>query len=353
MRRTILLSLILSGFMLVSNAQLNLSRSNERESHQSSRRVETKQFFKNSEKSQTRAIECMPEATYSNAPTDFYSGVNSNTDIGYRVAQRIVGFDNPIEAIRIFGVQMYFNGLEWVVVNDVDPLNFEFKFYEDDDGYPGNELEEFNQTASLKHHATGDVFDFDFFVFHWVFILDSPIMGLPEIFWVSAANTDDNAWFMWLDQPGGLDIAMQLEEISGNWSPNIYPAGICLVPNLSEPGSPAKPEDLVVNVADLGELAATVSWTNPNKTFDGNNLTELTKITLEVNGLVEEVYNNPLIGGTLSYTFVPGESGLYKFSVYGTNSEGDGPAVSQIVWIGHDVPGAPQNVTLTAIADGG
>lgn len=72
-----------------------------------------------------------------------------------------------------------------------------------------------------------------------------------------------------------------------------------------------------------------------------------------MNAQVVEVYNDPLIGGTHSFTFVPTQSGLYKFSVYGTNSEGDGPAASQIVWIGHDVPAAPQNVTLTAIEDGG
>lgn len=261
MKRTILLSLILSGFMLLANAQ----PTNERESHQPNRRVETKQFFKNSDKSQTRAIECMPEATYSNPPVNFYSGANSNTEIGYRVAQRVVGFNYPIEAIRFFGIQVFFNGLFWEPENEADPLNFEFKFYEDDNGTPGAELVGLGQTVSLKHHNTGEVFDFDFYVFHWDYVPEIPIEGLPEIFWVSVANTDTDIWLLWLDQPNGLDYAMQLEESSNQWDYTNHSAGICLVPSLSEPGSPAKPGNLTVEVGAMGALTADVEWSNPTK----------------------------------------------------------------------------------------
>ena len=78
----------------------------------------------------TRAIECMPEATYSNPPVDFETGVNSNlsgADGGYRVAHRVEGFSNPISAIRIFGIQALYSG-GWSPANGVDPLNFEVKF---------------------------------------------------------------------------------------------------------------------------------------------------------------------------------------------------------------------------------
>ena len=302
----------------------------------------------------TRAIECMPEATYSNPPVDFETGTNSSVDAGYRVAHRVEGFDSPISAIRIFGIQALFSG-GWSPANGVDPLNFEVKFYNDNGGTVGSEITAAAQTVALNHVNTGETFATSYIVYHWDFVPESPITGLPSTFWVSFANTDANAWFLWIDQPGGLGSGMQYTEDDGTWDYTDYGCGICLVPQLAEPEAPEAPTSFRAVPADLGVVYADIFWTNPSKTVAGDELTELTSVSLFLSGEEDPIYVNdsPVIGGEDTFAFTGTDVGMYTFSIYGTNSAGDGLTAGLSVWLGPDAPAAPTNVLLTGVSGGG
>jgi len=296
----------------------------------------------------------MPEATYSNPPVDFETGTNSSVDAGYRVAHRVEGFDSPISAIRIFGIQALFSG-GWSPANGVDPLNFEVKFYNDNGGTVGSEITAAAQTVALNHVNTGETFATSYIVYHWDFVPESPITGLPSTFWVSFANTDANAWFLWIDQPGGLGSGMQYTEEDGTWDYTDYGCGICLVPQLAEPEAPEAPTSFRAVPADLGVVYADIFWTNPSKTVAGDELTELTSVSLFLSGEEDPIYVNdsPVIGGEDTFAFTGTDVGMYTFSIYGTNSAGDGLTAGLSVWLGPDAPAAPTNVLLTGIANGG
>ncbi|HNS30255.1 MAG TPA: carboxypeptidase regulatory-like domain-containing protein [Tenuifilaceae bacterium] len=302
----------------------------------------------------TRAVECMPEATYSNAPVAFDNGLNSSVVGGYRVAHRVEGFNSPISAIRFFGIQALYNG-SWSPANGVDPLNFEVKFYNDNGGTVGSEIIDAVQTIALNHVNTGETFMEDYFVYHWDFVPYAPITGLPETFWVSFANTDANAWFLWINQPGGLGTGMQYREDVGTWNYTSYGFGICIVPRLAEPDAPEAPTNFRAVPADLGVVSADILWSNPAKTVEGDDLTELTSVSLFLSSEEDPIYVNdsPVIGGEDTFAFTGTDEGMYTFITFGTNSAGDGLAAALSVWLGHDAPGAPTNVLLTGVANGG
>ncbi|MDD2197497.1 MAG: choice-of-anchor J domain-containing protein, partial [Bacteroidales bacterium] len=121
-----------------------------------------------------------------------------------------------------------------------------------------------------------------------------------------------------------------------------------IVPVLTEPGAPAAPADLVVTPDPMGALGATITWTNPALTFDGETLTELTSVSLWVNDETTAEYENtsPVIAGSETYAYTAATPGLHNFSVYGTNAAGEGAQASQTVWLGADVPAAPTNAVL-------
>lgn len=312
----------------------------------------TPQFLQSPTQETSRSMTCMPEATYTNAPVDYNNASNCNTDAGYRGAQLVTGFGYPIGGIRVFGIQAILSG-GWAPAEHVDPATFELKFYNNNAGVPGEEITELAQTIQPIRTTTGEMFAGSFNIFHWDYIPANPITGLPEEFWISLANTESDSWFMWIDAIGGQDKSMQLDIEEGIWSQNDEPFTLCLVPVLAEPGAPGEPADLDAVAGAMGALNAAVSWTNPSLTFDGEALADIDKVTLEVNEVFEQEFTTPAVGGALTYDFTATEAGMHKFSVYATNSVGDGPTVSKTIWIGNDKPAAPQNVVLTATANGG
>ncbi|MBW6479503.1 MAG: carboxypeptidase regulatory-like domain-containing protein [Bacteroidales bacterium] len=300
--------------------------------------------------SNAKAIECLEDATYSNPPVNFTSGVTSNSDVGYEAAQKIEGFDDPIQAIRFFGIQGIFSD-GWTPMNDVDPYDFEINFYEDNAGLPGTLISSID--ATLNHVNTGELFAGVYNVYHWDFIPSSPVGGLPSTFWVGVANTNANAWFLWIDQPGGPGAAAQANQ--GVWAITTYDSfGICLVPVLAEDDAPAAPSDFSVSAGAMGALSAELAWTNPALTFSGETLTELDEIKITRNGELIHTITDPVIGAAATYTdnTVPA-AGTYSYGVFGVNTVGDGPAVSASIYIGEDVPAAPGDITLVADGNNG
>ena len=120
------------------------------------------------------------------------------------------------------------------------------------------------------------------------------------------------------------------------------------------PNSPGMPQNLAITPDPAGGLSAVISWTNPSVTHGGEALTELTAIHIyqgddETNPV--HVIPNPTIGAVASWTIDVTEAGNHNFKVRGINTAGRGfPARSDTVWIGHDVPASPQDLTFTVTA---
>lgn len=130
--------------------------------------------------------------------------------------------------------------------------------------------------------------------------------------------------------------------------------GFAIPYSLALPNSPAEPTNFNVIAEANGGLSASLSWNNPTETYDGNELTNLTSVSLLLNDNPTPIYenNNPAIGANETYDFTTTTMGLHKFSVYGTNSSGNGSKAIKTIWIGEDTPAAPEDVTLTSIENG-
>lgn len=351
MRKLFTLTLVFITLFLGVNAQHN-NHINDHTKERTEKRSRIKKpeasikFLKGTPTKATQIIECMPEASYSNAPADYGAGIISNTDRGLMVAHKVEDFNYPVDAIRVFGIQAILTDT-WYPMNEVDPFEFEIKFYEDNAGTPGSLVS--IETVSINHVNTGEVFNDIFHIFYWDYTPSAPITGLTETFWIGMANTNPDAWFMWLENPGGLGSSAQYDNSTSTWT-NGMSCGICIVPVLADPGAPDIPANMVVTPEPTGDLGASITWTNPALTYAGDPLTELTAVFLLVNDETtpEYVIDNPTINGDENYDFTATNPGYYKFSVYGTNSVGAGPRISQTVWLGNDVPGAPTNVLLVA-----
>ena len=296
----------------------------------------------------------MPEATYSNAPTQPSTAYVSNPNPGFRMAHLVHGFPNPITGIRIFGLQGMNTVLGWMPMNAVDELTFEISFYTDNNGNPGTLIEDYTQVVTLSNNTTNEWFGEGFEIFYYDFYPSEPIKNLPNNFWISAVNIDMEPWFMWIDDPYGDDISMQYDIELGTWTEKNYPIGICIVPLPVSPSAPNEPTNLNAIPGDLGALSASITWNNPTTTFGGGALTELLYVELFVNDSTEPEYvvNNPVIGGEETYEYTAHGDGLYKFTVLGTNSYGTGLYQSKSVWLGNDVPAKPASVILSPIEGG-
>lgn len=118
-------------------------------------------------------------------------------------------------------------------------------------------------------------------------------------------------------------------------------------------GAPGAPTDLTVKPAANGELASSLSWTNPTQTFGNNALTAITTIEVKRAGKVVQQFTAAKPGETMTFndTSVPA-SGLYEYSVVATNAAGTGKSAVQETWVGHDVPSAVTKLGIETLANG-
>lgn len=128
--------------------------------------------------------------------------------------------------------------------------------------------------------------------------------------------------------------------------------GIYIPFTAAEPSAPAQVTNLTVTAADKGERKATLSWTNPTKTYGrGGTLEELNKIEIYRNGELIHTIDNPVIGGKETYTDLPEKHDYYTYRVVGYNDSGRGDRACASSYVGMGIPQMPQNVTLTADGD--
>ncbi len=108
------------------------------------------------------------------------------------------------------------------------------------------------------------------------------------------------------------------------------------------PGSAA---NCKAEIITAGELTARVSFTAPDKTVNGDQLSEIDKIVIYVNGeAAHEI--NPAVPGQDYSAEIPTQQGVNSIEVVAVNSEGAGEPASCSLFTGDDVPLPPTNVKM-------
>lgn len=188
------------------------------------------------------------------------------------------------------------------------------------------------------------------------------VIDNSQDFWIGyTASIDDYRYPIGVDAGPAVQFKGDLYRIEGSQWGAISELGIDFnwiirgyAEILADPQAPAAPGDLNVVAAAQGELNASLNWTNPSLTFGGEPLTELDEITVERNNEVIVTFADPVVGSELSFEddqlTAPG---LYTYKVYGVNSFGNGFFASVAVYLGEDIPAAPENAQLEAIGNDG
>ncbi len=117
----------------------------------------------------------------------------------------------------------------------------------------------------------------------------------------------------------------------------------------ADPEAPAAPLQLTATADENGELIVDLAWNNPSVNFEGGALDELDNILIYRGETLLQTINDPVIGGSESFTDEGIESsGTVSYAVVAENQNGQGPTALASVFAGPDVPDAPSNVVLIA-----
>lgn len=113
--------------------------------------------------------------------------------------------------------------------------------------------------------------------------------------------------------------------------------------------APAAVTNLQANFAQ-GATTGTVTFTLPNTSIDGEPLSGDLTYYIYANGT--KVAENTAAAGSAISEQLTLPSGNTRLRVYAANEAGEGPDATTTLWIGYDVPAAPQNVLLDIDAEG-
>lgn len=114
------------------------------------------------------------------------------------------------------------------------------------------------------------------------------------------------------------------------------------------PQAPAAPEQLKIKSAN-GK--AILTWTNPSKTYTGQELTQLTRIEIVRNNEIIHTIENPVPGAEMTWEDASDEiaNGNFRYALYGRNDAGRSEGISKKLIVGDDVPGIVTDFKLTAL----
>lgn len=120
------------------------------------------------------------------------------------------------------------------------------------------------------------------------------------------------------------------------------------IPFEREATIPAKVADLAVTPGAEGALTATLSWTNPTKTYGNEDLAAVTKVEILRDGAVIATLDQEQTPGKANtYTDEQVTNGFHNYVVNVYNGEEVSEPAAVLKFIGEDVPAAPTNVVLT------
>ncbi|PID27052.1 MAG: hypothetical protein CR982_07000 [Candidatus Cloacimonadota bacterium] len=112
-------------------------------------------------------------------------------------------------------------------------------------------------------------------------------------------------------------------------------------------GAPGAPTDFTSTLNNNNSFNVDLSWKNPSITFSGEPLTSLTAVKLYRNETLITSFDSPEMGEEKEYmdSSIP-ESGLYTYKIVGVNEAGEGLPTKTSIYVGEDVPGMVNNLTL-------
>ena len=112
--------------------------------------------------------------------------------------------------------------------------------------------------------------------------------------------------------------------------------------------------DYTLTAGAEGDLSAELKFRTPTKDLKGKDVGTLTKVETLRNGKLIHTIENPAKGAMLTYKDNSDDiaNGINTYSVVVSNASGAGRVVVRDVYIGYDVPRAPQNIKLVDNFDG-
>ncbi|MEG1718367.1 MAG: choice-of-anchor J domain-containing protein [Bacteroidales bacterium] len=119
-----------------------------------------------------------------------------------------------------------------------------------------------------------------------------------------------------------------------------------------ESGAPAAVTEASIQAADKGALSVSISFKVPTLTHGGTALGAITTLDILRNDTLLKSYPSPLKGSALSYTDNLANKGMYAYTIVAKNAVGLGEKVSQTLFVGEDVAGAPSNLVVVKTEQG-
>ena len=111
--------------------------------------------------------------------------------------------------------------------------------------------------------------------------------------------------------------------------------------------TPGLPTDVNIIPNPEGRLEARITFNAPSRTMNGDEeLSSLKNVKIMRDGLIIKSFSNPTPGSAIEYTDVVETGGVHTYSIVGSNDLGDGLPYEKTVFIGNNVPAAPENIVL-------
>ena len=159
--------------------------------------------------------------------------------------------------------------------------------------------------------------------------------------WWMAQTSDGNAYLVELNPQTGAQIKKEFidneMQLLGMGIPYQYVAD----------GAPSYPRAFKATADAKGALSAQLSWTTPSVSYLGAKLSALTGTKVYRNDQLVYTSTETTLGKAVTWTDKPSTDGYYIYKVVPYNAAGDGVYKEFAAYVGEDLPGAPQNVTLT------
>lgn len=159
--------------------------------------------------------------------------------------------------------------------------------------------------------------------------------------WWMAQTSDGNAYLVELNPQTGAQIKKEFidneMQLLGMGIPYQYVAD----------GAPSYPRAFKATADAKGALSAQLSWTTPSVSYLGAKLSSLTGTKVYRNDQLVYTSTETTLGKSVAWTDRPSTDGYYIYKVVPYNAAGDGVYKEFAAYVGEDLPGAPQNVTLT------
>lgn len=154
-----------------------------------------------------------------------------------------------------------------------------------------------------------------------------------------------------VDTDGGLarvDTLTGKAELIGEIGDGAQIAGLYIPFSAARPDAPAAVGNFQAVPADEGKYSATLSWTNPTKTFGGEDLTALSEVIVYRDKEELRRFTDVQPGQAMELTdaTTDNRNAYYTYSVVAVNDHGTGAESKQRIFIGRELPQSPQAVSL-------